>query len=175
MDTFAHGLWSYAVFHRKKYVWLAALFGVLPDILSFGIIFAINLTNGNFHRGPPSISSLPDWLFAAYNLTHSFVMFAAVFLIIYIITKKWFWPLTAWAIHILIDIPTHSFRFFPTPFLWPLSDYKFDGISWGTRWFMLLNYSALIIVFILIAHNKAKKKRIVRKNKNSKYLYMCVY
>ena len=165
MDIFAHGLWSYAVFHKKKYVWLATLFGLLPDFLSFGIIFVINLLNGNFHRGPPSISSLPEWLFAAYNTTHSFVMFLFVFILIYAFTKKWFWLLTAWAIHIIIDIPTHSTRFFPTPFLWPLSDYVFNGISWGTPWFLILNYSALMVVFILIAHNKAKEKKLTTKFK----------
>jgi hypothetical protein len=55
-----------------------------------------------------------------------------------------------WALHILIDIPTHSLRFFATPFLWPLSDYRFNGISWGNRWFMLANYTALAIVYILL-------------------------
>ncbi len=159
MDTLAHGLWSFAVFHRKKYVWLAVLFGVLPDLLSFGMIFLINILNGNLRRGPPPLSSLPDWLFAAYNMTHSFIIFIAVFILIYLITKKWLWPLTAWAIHILIDIPTHSSRFFPTPFLWPLSNYKFDGISWATGWFMLLNYGALMAVFLIIARNKAKEKK----------------
>lgn len=159
MDIFAHGLWSYAIFHKKKYVLLATLFGILPDILSFGIIFMINLINGNFQRGPPLIDSLPRWLFAAYNLTHSFVMFIAVFVLIYFVTKKWFWPLTAWAIHILIDIPTHSTRFFPTPFLWPASNYKFDGISWATSWFMLVNYGSLLVIFLIIAHNKAKGKK----------------
>ena len=136
------------------------MFGLLPDFLSFGIIFVINLVNGNFHRGPPAISSLPEWLFAAYNMTHSFVLFIAVFFLIYLITKHWFWPLTAWAAHIITDIPTHSTRFFPTPFLWPLSDYVFNGISWATPWFMVVNYSAILIVFIVIAHNRAKGKRL---------------
>ncbi|MBI2542308.1 CRISPR-associated DxTHG motif protein [Candidatus Woesearchaeota archaeon] len=160
MDIFAHGLWSYAAFHRKKYVWMAVLFGLLPDFLSFGIIFVMNLFNGNFHRGPPSVNGLPEWLFAAYNMTHSLVMFGAVFALVYLFTKKWFWPLTAWAMHIIIDIPTHSFRYFPTPFLWPVSSYRFDGISWGTPWFMAVNYSALMAVFILIAHNKAKNAKV---------------
>ena len=159
MDTFAHGLWSYAIFHRKKYVWLATLFGVMPDIFSFGILFLMNLVNGNMHRGRPPVESLPKWLSPAYNLTHSFVMFAAVFLAIFLIAKKWFWPLTAWAIHILIDIPTHSFQFFPTPFLWPISDYKFNGISWATPWFMLLNYGALMIVFVVITYHGVKEKK----------------
>jgi len=164
MDIFSHGLWTYAVFHKKKYVWLGTLFGFLPDFLSFGIIFVINLVNGNIRRGPPPISSLPDWLFAAYNMTHSFIVFLVVFALIYLITKKWFWPLTAWGLHVIIDIPTHSYRYFPTPFLWPLSDYKFNGISWATGWFMLLNYGTLMVVFLIIAHNRAKERRQPLKN-----------
>lgn len=151
MDTFAHGFWSLAVYHKKSYVWLAVLFGILPDLLSFGTLFLINAMNGNFRRGPPPMSSIPDWLHIAYNLTHSLVLFAIVFVVIYIITKSWFWPLTAWAVHILIDMPTHSQRFFPTPFLWPLSGFAFDGVSWATPWFMILNYVCLIVIFILIA------------------------
>ena len=150
MDTLAHGLWSYAIFHSKKYALLATLFGVLPDLLSFGILFVINLFSGKFHRGPPPLDTIPRWLFAAYNMTHSLIIFSAVFLVIFLITKSWYWPLLAWAIHILIDIPTHSFNFFPTPFLWPISNYKFDGISWATPWFMLINYGSLAIIYTLI-------------------------
>ena len=150
MDIFAHGLWSYAIFHNKKYVWWATLFGVLPDILSFGILFFVNIFKNNFHRGLPQIETLPKWLFVAYNFTHSLVLFIVILLVIFLITKNWYWPLLAWAIHILIDIPTHSTRFFPTPFLWPISSYVFNGISWATPWFMLVNYGSLIIVFILI-------------------------
>ena len=150
MDIFAHGLWSFAIFHKRNYVWWAVFFGVLPDILSFGILFFMNLFNGNLQRGPQALSTLPKWLFMAYNLTHSLVLFATIFLALFLITKSWYWPLLAWAIHILIDIPTHSTRFFPTPFLWPISNYVFNGISWATPWFMLINYLSLIIVFVLI-------------------------
>jgi membrane-bound metal-dependent hydrolase YbcI (DUF457 family) len=167
MDIFAHGMWSCAIFHKKRYVWLAALFGLLPDFLSFGIVFVMNLFNGNFHRGPPPINSVPEWLFAAYNMTHSLVMFIAVFLLVYLLIKKWFWPLTAWGIHIITDIPTHSARYFPTPFLWPLSDYTFNGIGWGTSWFMLLNYSALMLVFIMIACNRAMERKSLKNGKKS--------
>lgn len=165
MDIFAHGLWTYAVFHRKRYAWLAVLFGLLPDLLSFGILFIANLANGDLARGRPALDALPTWIFASYNMTHSMVVFGFVLLIAYIITKKWFWPLMAWGLHILTDIPTHSNSFFPTPFLWPLSNYRFNGISWGTPWFMMLNYGALIIVFIVIARNRAKYKKLKTKFK----------
>lgn len=165
MDIFAHGLWSFGIFHKKKYVWWATLFGLLPDILSFGMLFIINLLNGSTQRGRPSLSSIPDWIYAAYNMTHSLIIFLVVFIFIYLVTKNWFWPLTAWAIHILIDIPTHSARFFPTPFLWPIIDFRFDGISWGTPWFMLLNYGSLMAALLIIAGNKSRMKKFRNKNK----------
>jgi hypothetical protein len=35
---------------------------------------------------------------------------------------------------------------FAVHFLWPLSNYGFNGIRWEQRWFMAANYSALIAV-----------------------------
>jgi hypothetical protein len=60
------------------------------------------------------------------------------------------WEMTGWFIHVLMDIPTHSGMLYPTLFLWPLSDWYYDGNSWGTLWFMIANYSCLLIVFILL-------------------------
>jgi len=40
MDVLAHFFWAFAIFfRRKKERWLAGLFGVMPDLLSFGRIF----------------------------------------------------------------------------------------------------------------------------------------
>jgi hypothetical protein len=71
---------------------------------------------------------------------------------------KVYWPIFGWALHILIDIPSHK-GFYETPFLFPLSNYKFDhGVSWGHPTYMLINYSALIIAYILIYLVFRKKK-----------------
>ncbi len=64
------------------------------------------------------------------------------------------WELGGWLLHILIDIPTHSYKFYPTPFLWPIAGTKFDGLPWDTIWFQLINYSTLLIVFILLSRRK---------------------
>jgi len=69
------------------------------------------------------------------------------------------WEMTGWFIHVLMDIPTHSGMLYPTLFLWPLSDWYYDGNSWGTLWFMIANYSCLLIVFMLL--------RLVRKVKGT--------
>ena len=39
----------------------------------------------------------------------------------------------AWPFHIILDFFTHSIEYFPTPILWPISDYKFDGIPWSNK------------------------------------------
>jgi hypothetical protein len=67
------------------------------------------------------------------------------------------WEMTGWFIHVLMDIPTHSGMLYPTLFLWPLSDWYYDGNSWGTMWFMIANYSCLLIVFILLRFVKKVK------------------
>ena len=36
-----------------------------------------------------------------------------------------------WYSNILLDIPTHTLQFFPTPVFHPISDYGFDGTRWS--------------------------------------------
>lgn len=66
-----------------------------------------------------------------------------------------------WALHILIDIPSHSISLYPTPFLWPISEYRFPyGVSWANQTFMIINYSALLIVWIFLIIYASKKSKI---------------
>jgi hypothetical protein len=37
-----------------------------------------------------------------------------------------------------------------TRFLWPVSDYRIDGIPWWTPWFWCCTYAALAIVYFLL-------------------------
>lgn len=137
MDIVSHGLWGGVVFGRKnkRYFYLALLFGVLPDILSFGILWITNILGfterPDWAQGPPPESLIPDYIHYFYNITHSLIIFLIVFAIVWYFKKKPFWPLGAWGLHILVDIPSHSLDFFATPFLWPISNYQFDGIGWG--------------------------------------------
>jgi hypothetical protein len=158
MDIFAHTLWTNAVFYpkyqnRRKQRYIAAMFGVIPDLVGFTPAFFYMLFSENgFNR---SLFNSSVWVFKfaseAYNYTHSLVIFGAVALLVMLIRKgKFYWPMFGWALHILIDIPTHK-GFYETPFLFPISDYRFShGISWGNSSFMMLNYSALIVVYLLI-------------------------
>jgi hypothetical protein len=113
-----------------------------------------------------------------YHLSHSIITFGVVFLLVHGVrllfeyyrepfTSKTpayqkvtlYWEMTGWLLHILFDIPTHSKEFYPTPFLWPLVDVKVDGFSWAKPWFLIFNYSTLLVVFILVRLPYKKRKR----------------
>jgi len=177
MDIFSHGLWAGAAYKAVKKkkgkqlnVWLAGFWGIFPDLLSFTVGFVWIL--GSIALGGMSFADLPhppeggvepvpqDTLpvfqltSLLYNISHSAVIFLLVFGLIFLILKRPVWELGGWLIHILLDIPTHSYEFYPTPFLWPISSWTFDGFSWGTLWFLIPNYVAIIIVYILLRKRK---------------------
>jgi len=153
MDVVAHGLWG-ALFYRqsRRKFMAAALIGMAPDLLSFGVFHAahprwIAMRLAGETSGPPALSILPPYVFHAYNLTHSLVVWCAVFSLLWLVLKKPPWLLGAWLLHILCDIPTHTTSYFPTPFLWPFPTPFVSGIPWSTPWFMATNYTALLAVY----------------------------
>ena len=77
-------------------------------------------------------------------------MFLLVFGIATILTRRIVFEMMGWLLHILIDIPTHSFRYYATRFLWPVSDYRIDGIAWWTPWFWAATYAALVLVYFVL-------------------------
>jgi hypothetical protein len=161
MDIVSHGLWSAAaaIGARRKLpakikVRWAAWWGVFPDLFAFTVPVGLGLwqriTSGAVPvggpRGMPHMSLASD----LYRVSHSLVIFAAVFGLVWLVARRPVLELLAWLLHVLMDIPTHTLRFFPTPFLWPISSFRASGISWGNRWFMLSNYSALAVVYLLL-------------------------
>jgi hypothetical protein len=176
MDVVAHTLWTNAAFYGKyakdrKKRYLAAFFGVAPDLVSFVPAIVYTVMTGLFsttqqsHMAAYANLATASWpiRYAAesYNYTHSLVIFAAVFLIVFALRKgKPYWPLLGWALHILIDIPTHT-DFFPTPFLFPLSEARNPiAITWAEPWFMVINYGALIAVYLIIFIYFRRKNRL---------------
>ena len=70
MDTLSHALWGRGVFGYRGRPYWSLFFGVLPDLLSFGVYFLFNLVFNlsNFKFGKPELSELPGWLFDLYNI-----------------------------------------------------------------------------------------------------------
>lgn len=179
MDILAHTLWTNAgaragnKLAEKKggkftvSVGWTAFWGVFPDLFAFTIPFVMSLYNIIF-RGT-SISAIRDHHGLAggfdiagylYQYSHSLVVWALVFLVVWVIYRRPRYELLGWALHILIDIPSHAIGFYPTPFLFPLSQYRFPyGISWSNRWYMLVNYSALALVWGRIGYKKYIQNR----------------
>ena len=154
MDVLAHGLWGAVAFYPKgtKSYAAALLLGMAPDLLSFGVYHAahprwLKLRLAGEISGPPPLSILPEFVFHAYNLTHSLIIWGALFLLIWMITKRPPWIWLAWGLHVLSDIPTHSSSYFLPPYLWPFPTPFVEGISWNSPWFMMANYGALLAAY----------------------------
>ncbi len=184
MDIFSHGLWAAAAAKgvnqaqdkRRVNVWAAMLWGVFPDLFAFSIPFLWLLWS--FAFGDLSLANFrPDqspvgepigrdsvWVFqlssALYNVSHSLVIFTVVFLGVWAYFKQARLELIGWLLHIITDVPTHTYAFFPTPVFWPLFDWKFNGFAWGQPWFMLLNYSLLLLAlaFLWKGHIRIKNE-----------------
>ena len=129
--------------------WWMIAFGILPDAVSFGpyivvsILGAGSLFSYAFGRfmalwggtpvgavtentlgrpfAQPDPSLIPEYVYHLYDYSHSLVIFALVFGLIWLIRKKPYIPLLGWGLHVAIDIFSHGAEFFPTPFLIPLS------------------------------------------------------
>lgn len=172
MDILAHALWTHAV-HRsvatakniklnKKSIWIAIFFGIAPDLFSFGPYFIREISYHGlkiFSGGPPDPSTIPAYIYNSYNYTHSLLIFLAVFGLIWLIRKKPYWLIFGWGLHILTDVFSHSTSFFPTPFLFPISNFQVNGWNWHHPVFMAINYSLLVLVYVsLYLWHKWKNK-----------------
>jgi len=165
MDIISHGLWGTLAFGRKtrRRFFIAFLFGIAPDLLSFGIFF-VSMAFGfsdrhDFSAEPPHADAIPTYVHYLYNVTHSVIFFAVLFIFLWILFRKPIMESLAWGAHILLDIPTHSYEFFPTPFLWPFSDLKVDGIPWTSPFIFIPNVVLLIVFFgwMVIVYRKKRK------------------
>ena len=150
MDILSHGLWGGLAFGRRcrrDYLWAVGA-SLIPDVLGEGVMFGVATLTGlslpSAGHGHPNITEFPLPLQQCYNVTHSLAVFAVVFLAVWSVRRSPFLPLAAWGLHILVDIPPHSLALFPTPFLWPFSDFKVDGIPWHTSTVLIPNILSLI-------------------------------
>ena len=165
MDILSHGLWGAIAFGRRSRpsFWLAFVIGLAPDLLSFGILWAAALAGledaPDFSHGTPLESSIPQYVHHLYDVTHSFIIFLVVFLLVWYIRKQPLWELSAWGLHVLVDVPTHSHAFFPTPVLWPLFDWKFNGWQWMTPTIFIPNFALLLLVYAWFLSRIYRRKR----------------
>lgn len=160
-------------------VWWTTFWGIFPDLFAFTIPFIwifIQLISNGFdfsqlphpqdvepvgsntisfgHGNAPEAVPIFQLTSLLYSISHSAVIFFLIFGITWFLFRKLKrsppWELGGWLLHILIDIPTHSYRFYPTPVFWPLSGWKFNGWPWGNPQFLAINYGAIAVVYLII-------------------------
>ena len=159
MDTLSHALWGKGLFGYRKYRWYSFLFGALPDLFSFGIYFIHSIFfSSSPVMGRPTRSEIPEWVYSLYDISHSMVIASIVIFIAYKINKEFAFPMLAWPAHIILDFFTHSIEFFPTPILWPISDFKFDGIPWSNPIIFFTNVLLIFLLFIYRRKSNSLKK-----------------
>ncbi len=171
MDVLAHGLWTNIMYkvipdtrNNRKLTYWGIAFGILPDLVAFTPIFIYGIYSSiflhqRFWSGPPG-SETPFYQYAveAYNYSHSLVIWTAVLFVVWLLMRKFPWIMLGWALHILIDIFSHTDQYFATPFLFPISRFKISLISWGHPVFMAINYSLLIILYAWLIPKLINKK-----------------
>ena len=141
MDILAHALWG-----------LIVLFSLVPDLSAFSFEFVKFIF---MHKEIPKNKKearkrIPRYVKKIYNFTHSLVLVGALFLILFFTYRSYSWYILPWILHILLDIPSHPRNFFGTPIFFPISNFKFNGWEWSKPWFMIINYSLIIIVGFLV-------------------------
>jgi membrane-bound metal-dependent hydrolase YbcI (DUF457 family) len=172
MDIVSHGLWGAIAFGRKNRssFWLAFVFGLAPDLFSFGILWVAAVLGfsetPDFSHGTPPESSIPHYVHYLYNVTHSLIVFIIVFLLIWFLLKRPLWEFSAWGLHVLVDVPTHSYKFLPTPIFWPFFDWKFDGWQWSTPTILIPNFVLLSLLYAwyLSQPFRTKRRQTLRKS-----------
>jgi hypothetical protein len=186
MDSISHALWSSFIARginlnlkskEKLNIWFIAFWGMFPDIFAFAIpLIAVcfGLIRGKVHLlgwPYPGISSLESTMpliykiiGILYHISHSLIVFIFIFILVTIILRKPILAMSFWGLHILIDIPTHNGNY-PTPFLWPFSDFTINGISWKLPLLIIINYSLLLIAYMMIKRKEyaLRKQRGKRK------------
>ena len=177
MEIIAHTLWTTAGArklnlelgkknskHKFNLFW-TAFFGIFPDLFAFTWPFVLSFWEVIMGAPFDSLADrhhVADGFGMAHNLyqySHSLIIFILVFTLVWVIIKRPPLVLLGWVFHILLDIPSHSVGFYPTPFLFPISDYHFPyGVAWGTPWSMIVNYIMLGVVWGIMLYNKYYKK-----------------
>lgn len=149
MDVLAHGLWGGALFgNRSERHWRwAFLFGTAPDLIALGPFTAQQMLSSR-------ATEFPAYVYEAYNVTHSLVVWAVVAVTIWFFRSEFPWIWCAWGLHVLCDIPLHEASFFPTPYLWPFKTYLINGVFWGKPWLIAVNYAALVITYTCVGRRR---------------------
>jgi len=162
MDILAHGVFGRLLLKGidrkadKASLRWAFFWGTFPDLFAFAIPLISSIAAGSLERPEQGALGLSMRL---YDYSHSLVIFGIVFALVALKKRRWRLPMLAWGLHVLFDIPTHTLEFFPTPFLFPLSDYAFPyGISWSDPIVWTGIWTSILVIYLVLRYRDAKAR-----------------
>jgi membrane-bound metal-dependent hydrolase YbcI (DUF457 family) len=103
---------------------------------------------------------MPQWLFIAYNTMHSFVTASVAIFIVSRWRKDIAFAMCGWLFHIVLDFPFHTKEYFPTKIFYPISDFFFDGVSWGSPYVWYPNAAGLVVLYLFRYFSKRRNNKI---------------
>ena len=175
MDIVAHALWAgigTSIYRDRRQlsrgqVATVIVATILPDVFHALPVAAWALTQGNPEAlyayavaTPGTEPRLPCWLDAVSHHIHCASHSMLVAGVISAILPRYYplaWvPLSGWWLHIVIDAPTHTADFYPSPVLYPLTYAGLDGVAWNTPAFQWANYVSLLVAYLWIALRRLK-------------------
>ena len=160
MDLFSHIMWTHVGTRNKLWDDEAMLFALLPDVGYLLIMMYVIFGKPMNLDFSDAMVTLPPAFLIIYRLLHSFVTLGIVFLIVWKLSPKLLPALSAWAVHICMDIPFHGGALFGTRFLYPfLPDFYLSGLSWGDYRVLAASYFLLLVVWYYMEMKELKKHR----------------
>jgi hypothetical protein len=131
MDLITHAVLTRILIGRDRNLLLA---GLGPDALWYITYPPWVIVQGKARHALANSDwpNPPRWMETLHHASHSLPVALAAAGVARLVTGRW--PrreLAAWCLHIAIDIPTHSRRFWGPRFLWPLSQVSIEGVPWA--------------------------------------------
>jgi len=141
----SHGIIGYLLFGKEGSFW-----ATLPDLIGFTSYFSRvgydnlkdNLKKKEFNFPSPEKMNDNDWFL--YDLSHSLLFWIVL---LFIFKRK---EIFAAIISVILDILLHDKEGWRGPkFLYPISDYNFDGIKWNSPLGITVTFTIIIILLQL--------------------------
>ena len=130
MDPLSYLLLTRKLIGTDREVLMAGLAADMPFYLTYPTWLLVHSGIADAFR-KNKWPEAPKWMQIIHHIFHSLPVLLVITIVLRLV--KGYWPLwgSAWELHILVDIPTHSRLNWAPQFLWPLSDVTVDGVSWA--------------------------------------------
>lgn len=168
MNTVWHLFWTYALFREKKWVGLALLMAIIPDMPWF-ISNVVAYSMNGFGPGTFELAWENPYVLVAASFMNSFVVIGVIYLIVRLANLASLLPLVyGWVLHVVLDFFTHNTDAYPA--FYPLSSWKFHSpisyweSSHHSQVFSVIN---LILVGLFVIYLIREKKKLSPQTKKN--------